>query len=203
MAAKREIEKALSPTGEGGKATISLCGDARWDKRSTGKNYSSISGCALALGCRSHLVWDAEPMSNLCIKYLKGVPHHDQEVYPKNVDCRAKVMEAIGSCKIVLWLYHSGDCILLEYVSDDDSSTKKVLRHSYSDQLEKGIMDDFPRYENGKKKSDTGLLPIGHPAIKWLADRNHRIRGVSKKLFALVNQKKDIYAMETTITQNN
>jgi hypothetical protein len=43
MAANMEIEKALSPTGKGGKAAISLCGDARWDKRSSGCNYSLIS----------------------------------------------------------------------------------------------------------------------------------------------------------------
>jgi hypothetical protein len=88
-------------------------------------------------------------MSNLCIKCMnKGIPH-DEEACPKNVDCTAKAMEAIGSCKIVLRVYHSGDCVVLEYVSDDDSSTKKVLRHSYSDQLDKGLMENFPRYENG------------------------------------------------------
>jgi hypothetical protein len=179
MAQNRAIEMTLSPTDEAGKATVFLCGDARWDKRSSGRNYSSISGCALALGCRSQLVWDAEPMSNLCIKCMKVIPH-DEEVCPKNVDCTAKAMEAIGICKIVLQLYHSGDCVVLEYVSDD-SSTKNVLRHSYADELEKGLIDNLPRYENGKKNNDTGLLPIGHPAIKWLADRNHHIRSVSKK----------------------
>jgi hypothetical protein len=131
------------------------------------------------MGCRSQLVWDAEAMSNLCIKCLKGIPH-DEAKWPQNVDCTAKAMKAIGSCRIVLRLYHSGDCVVLEYVSDDDSSTKNVLRHSYADQLDKGLIDTLPRYENGKKQNDTGLLPIGHPAIKWLADRNHRIRGVSK-----------------------
>jgi hypothetical protein len=127
MAANREIEKALSPTGEAGKAAIFLCGNARWDKQGSGRNYLSISGCALALGCRSQLVWDAEPMSNLCIECLKGIPH-DEEVCSKNVDRTAKAMEAIGSCKIVLRLYHSDDCIVLEYISNDDSSMKKVLR---------------------------------------------------------------------------
>jgi hypothetical protein len=110
MAQNRGIEKALSPTDELGRATVSLTGDARWDKRSSGRNYLSISGCALALGCRSQLVWDAEAMSNLCIKCLKGIPH-DEEKCPKNVDCTAKAMEAIGSCTIVLRLYHSGDCV--------------------------------------------------------------------------------------------
>jgi hypothetical protein len=75
---------------------------------------------------------------------MKGIPH-DEEVCPKNVDSTAKAMEAIGSCKICIRLYHSGDCVVLKYVSDDDLSTKKVLRHSYSDQLEKGLIDNFPR----------------------------------------------------------
>jgi hypothetical protein len=83
MAQNRAIEMALSPTGEGGKATVSLCGDARWGKRSSGRNYSSISGWALALGCRSQLVWDAEPMSNLCIKCMKGIPHNEEVYAPK------------------------------------------------------------------------------------------------------------------------
>jgi hypothetical protein len=89
-------------------------------------------------------------------------------------------------------MYHSGDSFVLEYVSDDDSSTKKVLRHRYADQLEMGIIDNYPRYANGKKKNDNGLLPIGgHLAIRWLADRNHIIWGVARKSFTLCNKKKD------------
>jgi hypothetical protein len=48
-----------------------------------------------------------------------------------------------------------GDCYLREFVSDDDSSTKKVLRHSYADQLEKGTINELPRYVNGGKKQAT------------------------------------------------
>jgi hypothetical protein len=109
----------------------------------------------------------------------------------KNVTCTAKGMEAIGSSRIVLRLFNSGGSFVLEYVSDDDSSTKKVLRHRYVDQLEAGIIENYPRYANGKKKNDNGLLPIGHPVITWLADRNHRIRGVARKIFSLCNKKKD------------
>jgi hypothetical protein len=189
METNREIEKQLSPMIDG-KYGISITGDARWDKRSSGRNYSSISGCAVTVGCRSQLVWDIEAMSNKCIKCLRGIDH-DNEVCPKNVECSAKAMEAIGSSRIVLRLFESGDCVVVEYVSDDDSSTKKILRHSYADQLEKGIIDEYPRYENGKKKTDNGCLPIGHPTITWLADRNHRIRQVASKIFGLCSKKKD------------
>jgi hypothetical protein len=188
MASNRMIEKVLSPSIEG-KYALSLCGDARWDKRGSSRNYSSLSGCAVKVGCRSQLVWDVDTMSNQCIKCTRGLAH-DDDVCPQNVDCSSKAMEAVGSCRIVMRICDSADCYLREFVSDDGSSTKKVLRHSYADQLEKGTIDELPKYVNGKKKTDNGLLPISHPAITWLADRNHRIRSVSKKVFMLCNKKK-------------
>jgi hypothetical protein len=92
-------------------------------------------------------------MSNQCIKCIRGIAH-DADVCPKNVDCTSKAMEAVGSCRTVMRICESGDCYVREFVSDDDSSTRKVLRHSYVDQLEKGTIDELlPRYDNGKKKS--------------------------------------------------
>jgi hypothetical protein len=63
MEANRMIEKVLSPSVDG-KYALSLCGDTRWDKRGCSRNYSSLSGCAVTVGCRSQLVWDMEAMSN-------------------------------------------------------------------------------------------------------------------------------------------
>jgi hypothetical protein len=125
MEANRMIEKVLSPSVDGTYA-LSLCGDARWNKRGSARNYSSLSGCAVTVGCRSQLVWDVEAMSNQCIKCIRGIPH-DADVCPNNVDCTSKAMEAVGSCRIVMRICESGDCYVREFFSDDDSSTKKVL----------------------------------------------------------------------------
>jgi hypothetical protein len=95
----REVEKGLSPVA-GKMYAISLCGDARWDKRSSGRNYSSLSGCSVALGCRSQLTCDIEPMSNSCIMCVRKIAH-DDDVYAKNVTCSAKALEAVGSARIV------------------------------------------------------------------------------------------------------
>jgi hypothetical protein len=83
-------------------------------------------------------------MSNQCIKCIRGIAH-DADVRSKNVDCTLKAMEAVGSCRIVMRICESGDCYVREFVSEDDSSTRKVLRHSYADQLEKGTIDELPR----------------------------------------------------------
>jgi hypothetical protein len=156
MEANRMIEKVVSPSVDG-KYALSLCGEARWDKRGSSRNYSSLSGCAVTVGCCSQLVWDVEAMSNQCIKCSREIPH-DDDICPKNVDCTSKAaMEAVGSCRIVMRKCESGNSFVQEFVSDDDSSTKKVLRHSYADQLEKGTIDELPRYKNGKKYGQRSL----------------------------------------------
>jgi hypothetical protein len=198
----RAVEKGLSPIVEN-KYAISLCGDARWDKRSSGRNYSSLSGCSVALGCRSQLTWDIEPMSNTCVKCVRKVVH-DDAVCAKNVTCSAKAMEAVGSARIVNRVCAFGDSFVSEYIGDDDFSTKKVMQHSYADMLRVGKIDEWSRYaskdeqKKGAKKPDNGLLPITQPEITWLVDKNHRIRQVAKKLFGLCSKKK-ASALEITM----
>jgi hypothetical protein len=193
LSENREVEKLLSPE-KNGKPAISLCGDARWDKRSSGRNYSSLSGCSLAVGCCSQLAWDIEQMSNACIKCVRKI-EHDVKTCAQNVTCSAKAMEALGSSKIINTICERGDCFVSEYVGGDDSSSKKVVRHSYADLLREGKLDEWPRYKGadtkkGPKKPDTGLLPISHPEITFLVDRNHRIRQIAKQIFFLYRQKK-------------
>jgi hypothetical protein len=118
-------------------------------------------------------------MSNTCIKCVRNI-EHDVETRSQNVTCSAKAMEALGLSKIITRIGERGDCFVGEFVGDDDSSTKKIMRHSYADLWREGKLIDWPRYEGaqgktGQSKTDTGLLPISHPEITWLADRNHRI----------------------------
>jgi hypothetical protein len=99
-------------------------------------------------------------------------------------------MEAIGSSRIVERLFENYQAYIHEYVGDDDSSTKKVLRHSWQDEMDAGLRTDVPRYANNSKKPDNGLLPIEHPFITWLADKGHRVRGFSGKICNLAKLKK-------------
>jgi hypothetical protein len=76
-------------------------------------------------------------------------------------------MEATGASRLVQRLYEEGSVYIGEYVSDDDSSSRAVLTHSIKDLIEAGIKtpEDWPKYKNGAKKKDNGLLPVKHPAI--------------------------------------
>jgi hypothetical protein len=141
------------------------------------------------------LTWDIEPMSNICIKCVREVVH-DDDACAKNVTCSAKAMEAVGSARIVNRVCTYGDCFVSEYIGYDNLSTKKVMQHSYADMLRDGNIVEWPRYaskdekKKGAKKPDNGLLPITHPEITWLANKNHRIRQVAKKIFGLCSKKK-------------
>jgi hypothetical protein len=147
---KREVEKGLSPVADE-KYAISFYGDAKWDKRSSGRNYSSLSGCSGALGCRLQLAWDIEPMSNNCIKCVRKVVH-DDDVCAKNVTCSVEAIEAVGLARLVNRVCSLGDCFVSESVGDDDSSTKKVMQHLYADMLRLGKINEWPRYTSKDEK---------------------------------------------------
>ncbi len=168
---------------------LAACGDCRWDKQASGRRYDSISGCSVVIGCEAQLAMGIAPMSNGCIKCTRGIPH-SKRLCPKNVDCSSKGMEAVGSANIVQGLFKNYNAYIHEYVGDDDSSTKKVLRHSWAEEYDRGLILEVPKYINRKAKPDNGLLPINHPAIIWLADKGHRVRQFASKVFTLVRQKK-------------
>jgi hypothetical protein len=65
-----------------------------------------------------------------------------------------------------------------------------VLRHSWEEEGIAGTLVDVPRYKDGKKKPDSGVLPFEHPSIIWLADKSHRVRHFANRLFKLAGNKK-------------
>jgi hypothetical protein len=47
----------------------------------------------------------------------------------------------------------------------------------------------WPRPNRGRKKPNSGLLPIEHPNIVFLAEKGHRVRSFTRKHFTLLNEK--------------
>jgi hypothetical protein len=96
-------------------------------------------------------------------------------------------MEVAGAAKIIcrLFVNEEDKCYISHLVTDDDSSVRKILTHSYQDMIEVLVstIDDWPRYSNGQKKPGNGLLPLLHRAITFLAGKGHRTRGYARVLF--------------------
>jgi hypothetical protein len=181
------IECLHSPTGKDGRYALDVASDTRWDKRGSTRRYDSLSGCSVAFGLRTNLPVGIEAMSQVCIKCSKGIVH-DDDVCPKNYVGSAKGMEATGAARIVSRLFANvqNKCYVANLVTDDDSSVRKILTHSYQELVEALQMTDaeWPRYSNGRKRPDNGLLPLLHAIIKFLADKGHRVRGYTSFLFA-------------------
>jgi hypothetical protein len=181
------IECMHSPVGVDGRYALDVASDTRWDKRGSIRRYNSLSGCSVAFGLRTNLPIGIEAMSQVCIKCTKGIVH-DDDVCPKNYAGSAKGMEATGMAKIVSRLFANVEdkCYVANLVTDDGSSVRNILTHSYRDLVAALKMTDaeWPRYVNGQKRPDNGLLPLLHAIIKFLADKGHRVRGFTSFLFA-------------------
>jgi hypothetical protein len=163
-----------------GKVGISVQGDSRWDQRKSSRAYNSDSGSHLLVGNAMMKCVAVEVMSKRCSKCEKGIIH--QPCFcPKNYGGSSKGMEATGAIQNVIRL-NNQSVFLRTYVTYDDSSTKAILRHLWQELIDAGKMtkDDWPRTAGGRKKKDNGQLPLSHPKIEFLADKNHRIRTYSK-----------------------
>ena len=86
-------------------------------------------------------------------------------------------------------------------ISDDDSTIKSNLKHSYTEKVEKGTMKkcEWPKTKKGGKVSDNGRLPLDIPEPEFLADFNHRVETVGKEYFALVVKAKKKSMVDTKL----
>ena len=125
-------------------------------------------------------------MSTVCIKCTKGTIH-DKDVCAKNYEGSSKGMEASGAVKIVTRLFEdpNNKCYVCKLVTDDDSSVRKILTHSYKELIDACRMREaeWPRYKGGRKQPDNGLLPMLHAIIEFLADKGHCVRGYARVYF--------------------
>ena len=185
-----EDEKELSTEPEkNGKKGIIVAGDSRWDQKGSGISYNSDSGTHILVGTETGRVVAVHVMSKRCAKCESGKTHEEGDACSKNYDGSSKGMEATGAIQNVLKLFNEHGCYAAMLACDDDSSSKAVLQWSYKD-LEfnasaNGEVYVWPKTAGGYKKTDNGKLPLEHPIMFFLADKNHRVRTYARKYFEL------------------
>jgi len=64
---------------------------------------------------------------------------------------------------------------------------KSNLKHNFAEKIENGLMtiDEWPKTNSNRLKSDNGRLPLDIPEPRFLADFNHRVKTVGKSVYAL------------------
>ena len=194
---KEEMTKSM--VDELGRYLINATMDGGWNHRGSGRAYDSDSCQHVVYGAESKKIIALHTMSRACAKCSNNNTHHPF-LCSKNFHGSSKAMEAHGAAVNVNTLFERYNCIVDTIIMDDDSSTKNVLKRKYSDLQEEakkeGKKFEWPKYEGGGKRPDTGLLPINHADPKFKADINHRLRGKSRKEHSLATGPK--YKSECT-----
>lgn len=76
------------------------------------------------------------------------------------------------------------------FVSNDDSEGRRVMKYSYQDKTDNKLMkmNDWQIFDNGNRKLVNRLLPIDYPPNNVLIYLNHRTRGERSNIHALVKK---------------
>ncbi len=103
-------------------------------------------------------------------------------------------MEVQAIYKLVIEVWDTGIYCLGTIVSDNDTTMKAQLKHSFKELIDAKRMckTDWPRTKSGDKKNDSGRLPIQVEPPRFLADPNNRKNIVGKHLYALAELAKKI-----------
>ena len=153
--------------------------DMGWQKRSSGRRYDSSSGHMFLIGQLSKKVIGYKCLSVKCricdFAKNRNIDARDH-MCPRNFDGHAKAMESEAALELISDLFHStnGRLFAEKLVGDDDSTMKVYCSHK-------------------------GGLDKNIPEPSWLADPSHRVKVMTKPLFALAYKRKS----ESPVTKSD
>jgi ribosomal protein L37AE/L43A len=158
---KQGIVDPTAPVG------LAVAGDTRWSRRSSGFAYNANSAIFVTVGMLTGKVLAIHCMSRDCNKCRQESTRDTPHVCPKNYSGSSKGMEPHGAIHCVKEIFESTGKLayVFQFVMDDDSSCRSVLTHEKE-------------------------LPLEHPTITFLADKNHRIKNFAKLVFRLARLRK-------------
>ena len=111
---------------------------------------------------------------------------------PKNYEGPSKSMEVQAILELTIEAWESGIYAIGTIVSDDDTTMKAQLKHSYKQLIAANKMtnESWPRNKSKQKKADNGRLPLEITPPKFQADPNHRKKVIGKMFYELASMPK-------------
>jgi len=104
----------------------------------------------------------------------------------RNWKLSSKSMEPYGIVDCTLQIWNLGKCHMNTFVSDDDLRSCAALHHPIQTQINKGVINEWPRDKNGRLLVSYGWLPDYITAVEtFLVDPSHRCRVYGFQLFKL------------------
>jgi hypothetical protein len=202
---------------------IKVSYDMGWQQRSSGHKYASPSGHALLVGGVSRkpvaLVIKSK-ICNFCTTWNKkpnpdGLPVPDHYCL-KNHDGTSGAMEPVACLEMVVDLYRTHKVLVDWICCDNDASTRAIMRWSNEDYMKNNNTTEPPRVfvtrgpNKGVKmqaRPNKGKLPGDIPEPTFVADPNHRRKGLNGELVALaagkVQQRATMTRMDSTRIAKN
>ena len=171
---------ALSDKGKNNnKVKLTVTYDMGWQKISSGRRYESSSGHAFIIGGRSTGI-------NVMVPYYKSCQNCDaaekrgeeaeEHECSKNFEGSSKSMEASAILKMVEDAFYNLFFIIDVIVSNNDSTIRAVLNDPSI-----GVRGQVLKSPKGKLDEE-----ISEPS--FLTDLYHRVKGVAKHIFFIVNE---------------
>jgi hypothetical protein len=180
--------------------------DMAWQQKGSGRQYNSNSGHGTMMGMHTRKVIALGVRSKLCNKCdtfkkkfpLLPLPYH-QSCF-KNHEGSSGAMEAAVCLElVVVHLSEKMNVGVRRLCCDDDSSVRADCQWSNADHMTNNNMTELPQVAKkvGKNKGelqprpDKGKLPRHVPEPLFVADPNHRRKGLTGDLIALASANVD------------
>jgi hypothetical protein len=177
--------------------------DMAWQQKGSGHQYNSQSGHGSLFGRYSRKIIGLVIKSKLCY-YCKGYKkkHPDLEVpehhcWMNHEDGSSGSMESSGAVQCLVECYEKCKVVIKRLCCDDDSSIRADCQWSNADYLKNNNTDVLPMVPKSKGKNkgelvprpDKGKLPSHVPEPLFVADPNHRRKGLTGELIKLDTSK--------------
>jgi hypothetical protein len=184
--------------------------DMAWQQKGSGRVYNSQSGHGTLFGSKTRKVIGLVLKSKLCCfcnKFAKMNPTVDEaaavppphHVCWKNHDGSSGSMESAGAVELLVEACDAKKVVIRRLCCDDDSSIRADCKWSNADYMKNTNTTEIPMVPIavGKNKGklqprpDKGKLPGHVPEPLFVADPNHRRKGLTGELIALDTSKAD------------
>jgi hypothetical protein len=172
--------------------------DMAWQQKGSGHVYNSQSGHGTLFGRHTRKIIGLVIKSKLCCYCNTFTKKHPGEEVPehvcwKNHEGSSGSMESSGAVQVVVDAFEQRKVVIRRLCCDDDSSIRADCRWSNADYMKNNNTDVLPmvKKQSGKNKGklqprpDKGKLPAHVPEPLFVADPNHRRKGLNGELIEL------------------
>ena len=198
-------DESLGPLPVARRPQIDASYDMAWQQKGSGHVYNSQSGHGSLFGRYTRKIIGLVIKSKLCCECSSWNKKHPDFDVPehhcwKNHDGSSGSMESSGAVDVLVDAFDNKKVVISRLCCDDDSSIRADCQWSNADYLKNNNTDVLPmvKKKHGKNKHelqprpDKGKLPAHVPEPIFVADPNHRRKGLTGELIKLDASKADV-----------